>query len=322
MANTPISVLVSSASGKFPLVDALIHAVNEVDSRGCVIVGDISAQAPTLQFYKNTWVMPKTTDRNFSIILKELLDKKITHVFPTRDGELIFWAKKKLELLNYGIIVLVSSKSSIETCVDKLKFYNFGLLMNLPFIETSKILSNCTSKNNKYVVKEQYGSGSKSVFINLDYEDAYNVSKKLINPIFQPFIEGTEISVDAYYDKQCNFIGLSLRKRDNVIEGESQITSTFRDLNLEKEIEIILSHLKLSGCVVIQAIIDSFGKIHIIECNARFGGASTVSQQVGLHSLKWAISEKIETINKKPIFIREDFEVVQHRINIDHIKRL
>ena len=144
----------------------------------------------------------------------------------------------------------------------------------------------------------------------------------MINPIFQPFIEGTEISVDAYHDTQCNFIGLSLRNRDNVIEGESQITSTFRDLNLEKEIEIILSHLKLSGCVVIQAIIDSFGKIHIIECNARFGGASTVSQQVGLHSLKWAISEKIETINKKPIFIREDFEVVQHRINTDHIKRL
>lgn len=45
------------------------------------------------------------------------------------------------------------------------------------------------------------------------------------------------------------------------------------------------------GHVMFQFIKDYSGDIHIIECNARFGGASTLSLAMGLDSFYWFIQE-------------------------------
>jgi carbamoyl-phosphate synthase large subunit len=67
---------------------------------------------------------------------------------------------------------------------------------------------------------------------------------------------------------------LVLRSRDQVVGGESQVTTTFRDTQIEVTAEKILQILKLKGPVVLQVLIDMKGDLHIIECNTRFGGAS------------------------------------------------
>ena len=45
------------------------------------------------------------------------------------------------------------------------------------------------------------------------------------------------------------------------------------------------------GHVILQAIIDEHDMIHIIECNCRFGGASTLSVKAGLDSFYWFFLE-------------------------------
>ena len=40
-----------------------------------------------------------------------------------------------------------------------------------------------------------------------------------------------------------------------------------------------------------QIILDANNKIHIIECNSRFGGASTLSIEAGLDSFYWFLHE-------------------------------
>ena len=42
---------------------------------------------------------------------------------------------------------------------------------------------------------------------------------------------------------------------------------------------------------ILQIILDSNSKIHIIECNSRFGGASTLSIEAGLDSFYWFLQE-------------------------------
>ena len=76
-----------------------------------------------------------------------------------------------------------------------------------------------------------------------------------------------------------------------VENGESVITETFQDKAIELLIEKVLFLLKLKGPVMIQGIIDDQMMIHIIECNARFGGASTCSISAGLDSFYWSILE-------------------------------
>jgi carbamoyl-phosphate synthase large subunit len=50
-------------------------------------------------------------------------------------------------------------------------------------------------------------------------------------------------------------------------------------------------HLGLTGHMVFQAIEDPSGSVHLMECNSRFGGASTLSIAAGLDSFYWFFRE-------------------------------
>jgi carbamoyl-phosphate synthase large subunit len=141
------------------------------------------------------------------------------------------------------------------------------------------------------VVKERYGAGSQNIGLNLTKQEALHHSAKLSEPIFQPFISGKELSVDLYVSKKGKVKGVVCRSRDVVVNGESQITTTVESPKLEKLAIKVAEKLKLCGHIVLQVLIDSKNKIHIIECNSRFGGASTLSIQCGLDSFYWAMLE-------------------------------
>jgi carbamoyl-phosphate synthase large subunit len=51
------------------------------------------------------------------------------------------------------------------------------------------------------------------------------------------------------------------------------------------------SALGLTGHMVFQAIEDRSGRVHLMECNSRFGGASTLSVAAGLDSFYWFFRE-------------------------------
>src|SRR5690606_32031824 len=85
--------------------------------------------------------------------------------------------------------------------------------------------------------------------------------------------------------------GLVLRRRDHVVGGESQITTTFRDAGIENVMRDVLSALRLRGPAVLQALVDAEGGVHVIECNTRFGGASTASIAAGLDIFYWSLLE-------------------------------
>ena len=92
---------------------------------------------------------------------------------------------------------MVSEISSIVKCIDKLEFSS---QRDLSIIPSSDSIENINASS--YVVKERFGAGSKSIGINLSKEDAVKHSKSLKKPIFQPYIEGKELSIDAYIDKK------------------------------------------------------------------------------------------------------------------------
>ena len=132
-------------------------------------------------------------------------------------------------------------------------------------------------------------------------------------PIFQPYIVGKEISVDAYIDKNKNVKGLIMRRRNYIINGESQITTTFSNASLEKKFTNIIKKLNLYGHVILQAFIDENNKIYLIECNARFGGASTLSIKSGLDSFYWTYLEAHNIDISNYSFIKSNETIKQIR---------
>ncbi len=310
-------VLVSSASGKVPLVRAMGAAARRIQPQAKVIAGDISAGVLSRHVADAFWQMPRTTAGNADLLLSGCLERGVTAVLPTRDGELGFWAEQRDRFAAAGIKVLVSPAEGIRVCYDKLAFAAFGRDRGLPFIAAATSPDDLGS--GPFVVKERFGAGGRQVGLNLEREAALAHAEGLQAPIFQPFVGGREISIDAWLDRAGCVKGLVLRGRDTVVRGESQVTTTFRDDRIETAAREILEAIGLAGPVVMQALIDAQGELHVIECNPRFGGASTTALEAGLDSFYWSLLEACgEDVGAYP-FDRVAGEVRQVRVPHDII---
>lgn len=311
----PWNVLITSAAGKAPLVRAMQQAVRKLGADSCVVAGDISSDVATRYVADAFWTMPRCTASEADAIIAGCLERKIGAVLPTRDGELTFWAEHASTFADAGVDVIVSPPASVALCLDKLKFAAFGKREGLPFIAASERPDDLPAK--RFVVKERFGAGSLSIGLDLDRAAAIDHAVTLQHPIFQPLIEGVEISADAWADRNHRVKGVVLRRREKVVNGESQTTTTFNNAKIEAEMVRVIEALGLRGPVVLQAIIDDAGAIHVIECNSRFGGASTLSLAAGLDSLYWSLLEARGADVAQVAFAKLDRPLRQVRVPSD-----
>lgn len=300
------NILLTSAGSKVSLFRALENAAGRILPEIRVYPSDSNALTPLTHLSGSFWHAPLTNERSLADWLPGLEERNIRLILPSRDGELQFWAMNKKVLGAIGIVVATSESASLNLCLDKLKFSDWGQRRGFSFIPSSEEPGKFG--NIDLVVKERFGSGSRDLFLGVSLPRALEVSRVLTKPIFQPFIEGHEISIDAYLDRHGAVHGLVMRHRDRVRNGESEITTTFRNADYETEAASILGALELRGPVVMQAIVNESG-MNVVEVNPRFGGASSASIAVGLDSLGWLIHEAFFPDAELPSFIRADKEI-------------
>lgn len=311
-------ILLTSASKKAPQILAVRDAARRLHPDAKVVAGDIDCNALAAYLADEFWLMPRTTEESVEAIVAGCAERAITCVLPTRDAELSFWARHASRFREAGISIVISPLDSIETCIDKFAFSEFGRQRNLPVIPSALSLE-AAPPWRRYVVKERRGAGSRSIGIGLDREQAEAHARTLSEPIFQPFLSGAEISADAWLDRAYRPKGLVLRHRDLVVGGESQITTTFRNAKIESHIWGVLAALELRGPVVVQALLHADGSISVIECNARLGGASTAGIAAGLQSLHWSLIEAHGGNVDNEVFERVPGEVRLVRVPSDLI---
>lgn len=286
-----IAVLITSISSKIPLFEAFSNATRSFSSNSTLYVGDVNEKCLAAFVAPRFWKMPKTEDTNLEEILTWLSENGVRLVIPTRDGELIFFARNFEEFRSRGISILGSSAATIDKCLDKLQF--FQELRNVcPVIPTSINLDEYVLGNGPFVVKERFGAGSLSLLLNASNLDSSDHAATLTNPIFQPYIEGQEFSIDAFVRKNGEIHGLVIRERILVMNGESQVTKTIFDEQIYKLTGAIAQQLGLRGHFVLQIIKNNDG-LHVIECNPRIGGASTLAFAAGLNTPMWSILEAL-----------------------------
>jgi carbamoyl-phosphate synthase large subunit len=290
----PGHVLISSVAAKVPLVEAVKSAARRLHPELKVFGGDLNAEALAQHFCDEFWEMPATRDENLADILAYCQAQGIAHVIPTRDGELAFWSRHRAALAEAGIAVLVSEPEAVQHCFDKLRFAEYGQQHGLAVIPASLALDELPGHDQPdatFVVKERHGAGALQMGLNLSLEAAIAHAQTLNEPIYQPFVAGREISVDAYVDRRGRVKGLVPRRRDLVVRGESQVTTTIVDKALTEQLTRIVEKLGLYGPLVLQAIITDDDELHLIECNCRFGGASTLGIAAGVDSFFWFLQE-------------------------------
>ncbi len=304
------NILVTSISSKTALIYCLRDNINSL-SNEIKIYGIDSKNDCLAKYIVDSFHQVSELE---NLIIEDFINKcirwSILLIIPTRDEDVLFFSKNYLVFEQAGIFVMSPNFESVINCLDKYLFYKNTKQFNT--IPTSNIIDNLKSK--RFVVKERFGAGSKKMGINLTKSKAIQFSKKITNPIFQPFITGTEISVDAYVNRKGEVMGVVLRERNLIINGEAKVSTTFSDNRIEIISIEIIKHLNLFGHVMLQMFKTPHNELFLIECNPRFGGASTLSVKAGLDSFKWAYLEamKVDISNYVPLIC--DYPITQIRI--------
>lgn len=290
-AHKTLHILVSSAGDKIPLLQALRRAGEKVSAKVMITAGDCAPKVVSRYFSDAFWLMPRVEDARIAEMLQHMRDRNITHVLPTRDGELLFWAKQKKKMAAHGIKVLVSSVKSVGVCLDKTVFAKTASQFCSSVIRCWPAPTHA----NKclWVVKERYGSGSARVGLALSAKDARIYARTLQQPIFQKYITGSEISVDAWLDERAHLKGHVCRYRERMQYGESKITTTVTLPQYDELLKNLLEGLQLTGPVVLQGILDANNTLWVMECNSRIGGASTLGIRAGVDSLFWSLAQSM-----------------------------
>lgn len=311
-APTQGGVLITSLSKKVPLIRAVRQAMQKIGQFTSVYGADSQPHPLAQSFVDQLWHCPHGDKLTPEAVIAYCQAHHLTALIPTRDGELLFYAKHQALFATAGIHVLISPLKTIEVCLDKKAFAE-----KVPSIKTSLNLEDL--EGTYFVVKERFGAGSKALGLKLNRQEALLHAQKLEHPLFQPFIEGIEYSIDAYRDREGEVKGVVVRKRDQIVDGESQMTTTLHHPKLESLCRTLLNELHTYGPSVMQVIESPDGTLHVIECNPRFGGASTASIAVGLDSFYWFFLECCGQSLKGYPFFRVGREVCQIRYPCDQL---
>ncbi|WP_066355824.1 ATP-grasp domain-containing protein [Aliarcobacter skirrowii] len=304
------NILITSLGEKVPLIKTVINAKNEYDKSIKVLGIDINNQILGKYFVEEFYVIPRLSILEIHEFINFCIKHLVGYIIPTRDEDVLFFAKNKQILKDNNISLFSPNLKAVELCFDKYLFVqNNQVDFNIKTALDIKELKNIE----KFVVKDRFGSGSKNVGINLNYNEAKNLAKEIENPIFQEYIEGEEYSIDSYITKTNSFIGMIIRKRELVSNGEAVDTFVVEDKILEEKIKDFLLKNKIVGHSVTQ-VIKREDKYYLVECNTRFGGASTLSYKMGLKSFYWFLCEENE---KKFKYRRKKKNLRQVRVKKD-----
>ena len=275
---------------KVALLKHVYFAASRVDSNLEVLVGNSKINNILKALCGKIFLMPDIEKYEYKKLLKVFKKNNITPIIPTNGKELIFWSKNKKIFLKNKIDIIISPHETIKVCTDKYKFFNFCKRKKILTINTVSNIKNLDRLNsNRYVVKDRHGSGSKKIYKNITLNDLKQKISDFDSYIIQDYISSKkEYSVDAWYSGDFKLCKYFIRKRDYVEDGESKITSSVKNYKFNKIIEKYLNSFKLYGPVNFQ-FFEHQNKIILIECNPRFGGASTFSMSCGLDLFYYSI---------------------------------
>jgi carbamoyl-phosphate synthase large subunit len=282
------NLLVTSISRKAPLLKLVRSALERSDPGARLVGGDCDPECLGRHFVDDFWHMPPLPQLSYDYLADICRRRGITRIIPTRDGELPFFARWRSCLEEKGIRTMVSLSEAIEACLDK-RLFTLNLqtldIPVVPFLESPK-----EGGASALVVKERFGSGSRGIGVALSSEEAERWASAMECPLIQPYLEGQEFSIDVYVDGRGRAKGAVVRSRDRVVAGESLVTTTCPNRFLAELSCRAAEGLGLYGHVVFQGIETEEG-FFFIECNPRFGGASTLSVKAGLDSFYWFLRE-------------------------------
>ncbi|MBE6732982.1 MAG: ATP-grasp domain-containing protein [Ruminococcaceae bacterium] len=299
-------ILFTSVGRRVELVQEFKAAAETLNCKLEIYAADITDTAPALNFCDHAVIVPRINDEEYiPSLLKYCKENKITALIPTIDTDLLILAKNKKVFGEVGTFVLVSDEDKIAICRDKRLtssyFESVGLLTPYPIDNYKDYCGGFPA-----FIKPKDGSSSVFAYKVNNQQELENYANQVPDYIIQPFIDGTEYTVDVFCDFEGNPIYITPRIRLAVRAGEVLKTKIDQDETIIDEIKKLIADYKPCGAITIQLIRQNkMGKNYYIEINPRYGGGAPLTMNAGANSaiavLKLLIGEKISYTPKAAV---------------------
>jgi carbamoyl-phosphate synthase large subunit len=147
-------------------------------------------------------------------------------------------------------------------------------------------------------VKPWDGSAGRGNAVVSNRKELLFYSKRILNPICQELVKGTEYTCDVYLDFDMKVRCVVPRRRIEVRAGEVSKGQVAKNTRIMSEATSLVEKLGVGpGVITLQLFLTDAGKIKFIEINPRFGGGVPLSIKAGADFPKWILQE---LIGRKP----------------------
>lgn len=281
-----VRILFTSVGRRVELVQAFRNAAEEL-GQGVKLYGtDISETAPALRFCDVQLTVCRISHPDYITMLLEICQREnIDVLIPTIDTDLLLLSQNADLFRKKGTRVLVSSYEFVSMCRDKRKT---PLVFEKCGMQTPKVFTDVKEYNMDYpaFIKPLDGSSSVNTYKVNDFSELQEHAVQIKNYIVQPFIEGTEYTIDVFCDFAGSPVYITPRERLAVRSGEVLKTQIKQDRKMIEESKRIINTFKPIGAITIQLIRTQDERDFFIEINPRFGGGAPLSMKAGADAAK------------------------------------
>lgn len=275
-------ILFTGVGRRVELIQAFRQAANSLDMSLKIYGADLTESAPALVFcdYGRKVCGMKDTDY-IPQLLKICQEDRINLLIPTIDTDLLILSQNVEPFDEIGTKVLISQPDKIAICRDKNLTSEFFEACGLKAPQT---VNDYQSYSGPYpcFIKPKDGSSSINAFKVQNESELSVYARQLGDYIIQPFIDGTEYTVDIFCDYDGNPIHITPRIRLAVRSGEVLKTEISMDARIIEESRKVIEKFKPCGPITVQLIRQkSTGDDYFIEINPRFGGGAPLSMKAG-----------------------------------------
>lgn len=261
-----------------------------------VIALDMNKYAPALYFADKYHVIKKDFSRLGSYvddIIRICKKEKVGFLLTLIDPELEILSKYHARFESDGMKLILPDDNVVKTTFDKYLFYlkyKDLLPLALTCFTRADILKRIRAGDVKYPVMAKPRKGSASIGIRRvdsarDFPDV-GCDK---DHIYQEFLYGKEIGIDAYFDLiSGRLVSVFMKEKIAMRSGETDKSVSFFSGDILKHILKLECAGGYKGPIDIDAFVSKSGKIRINEINTRFGGGYAHAHYCGADFIKLA----------------------------------
>lgn len=275
-------ILFTGVGRRVELIQAFRQAANSLDMSLKIYGADLTESAPALVFCDYGRKVCGMRDADYiPQLLKICREDRINLLIPTIDTDLLILSQNSEQFDEIGTKVLISQPDKIAICRDKNLTSEFFEACGLKAPQTVNDYQRYSGPYPCFI-KPKDGSSSINAFKVQNESELSAYARQLGDYIIQPFIDGTEYTVDIFCDYDGNPIHITPRIRLAVRSGEVLKTEISMDTRIIEESRKVIEKFKPCGPITVQLIRQkSTGDDYFIEINPRFGGGAPLSMKAG-----------------------------------------